>query len=110
MKDITAALKDAVDTDVADKDGNYVERFNAEISSEKPADSPFSLVNGKTHLAGTVVSSLTHLLKMEYFPTFYRVTKQLVPNLIDMKTEVAYMGLKLKRNFCCDVNGRFGTM
>ena len=55
MKDITAALNDAVDTEVADKDGNYVERFNAEISSEKPTDSPFSLVNGKTHLAGTVV-------------------------------------------------------
>ena len=81
MKDITAALKDAVDTDVADKDGNYVERFNAEISSEKPADSPFSLVNGKTHLAGTVVSSLTHLLKMEYFPTFYRMTIQVVTSL-----------------------------
>ena len=55
MKDITAALNDAFDTDIVDKEGNYVERFNAEISSEKPMDSPFSLVNGKTHLAGTVV-------------------------------------------------------
>ena len=61
MKDITAALKDAVDTDVADKEGNYVERFNAEISSDKPADSPFSLVNGKTHLAGTVVRTKEYL-------------------------------------------------
>ena len=55
MKDIQSALKDAVDTDVADKEGNYIERLNSEISADKPLESPFSLENGKTHLAGSVV-------------------------------------------------------
>ena len=55
MKDIQGVLNEAMDTDVADKEGNYIERFNAEISADKPPESPFSLENGKTHLAGTVV-------------------------------------------------------
>ena len=55
MKDIQYLLKDTMDTDVADKEGNYIERFNAEISADKPLESPFSLENGKTHLAGSVV-------------------------------------------------------
>ena len=47
-------IQEALNTDVADKEGNYIERFNAEISAEKHTDSPFSLVNGKTHLTNSL--------------------------------------------------------
>ena len=39
----------------------------------------------------------------------YRVTIQVVPNQIQTKVPYLYMGLILKRYFCFDVNGRFGT-
>ena len=55
MKDIMSAVKYMVDTDVADKEGNYIERFNAEVLARKTSDPPFSLANGKAHLAGSVV-------------------------------------------------------
>ena len=55
MKDIMSAVKYLADSDVSDKEGNYIERFNAEVLTRKTRDPPFSLLNGKAHLAGNVV-------------------------------------------------------
>ena len=56
---IRSFIEEAVKTDVADKEGNYIERFNAEISPEKHIDSPFSTLNGKMHLTNSLVGLLS---------------------------------------------------
>ncbi len=55
---IIKAIHAATDGVTADKDGTYVERFYAEISDRKATDSPFSSLNGTTHLEGTVYELL----------------------------------------------------
>ncbi len=56
-------------------DGNYIERFNAEISNEREPESLFSAVNGKTNLAATLYELLlagtdTTRTYMEWVITF----------------------------------------
>ena len=52
---INRFIEKAVNTDVADKEGNYIERFNAEISNKEDINSPFSEVNRKMHLTNSLV-------------------------------------------------------